>query len=192
MSFVEQGHLGGYIPGGDEATYYPELWTWLVEGPEKVECVLDVGCGDGAALDYFIDDLGIRGMGLEGVFQNHLGIQQHDFEKGIYEWGVPVPPEFDLVWSCEFVEHVEEDFVPNFLDSFAKGKIVLMTHAVPGQDGYHHVNLQQARYWIEKMRSIDYTLDVDLTFKTRTLAGSNQSPWNHYVRSGLAFRRNHD
>lgn len=188
MNFVERGHLGGYIPGGDEATYYPVLWE-VMHSTYGVQSVLDVGCGDGVAVDYFLS-LGCNAVGIEGVPQDHELIAQHDYTEGPFLHGSKV--EYDLVWSCEFVEHVEEKFVPNFLESFAKGKIVLMTHASPGQEGYHHVNCQSPRYWIEKMRGIDFTLDTDLTFKTRTLAESNRSPWNHYVRSGLAFRRNHD
>jgi len=30
-------------------------------------------------------------------------------------------------------------------------KNVIMTHAVVGQTGYHHVNCQNAPYWIAKM-----------------------------------------
>lgn len=188
MSFVEHGHLGGYIPGGDDATYYPVLWEWLVSGEEQVKSILDVGCGEGIALEYF-ELVGAQGLGIEGVPQNNPHIIPHDYTEGPWSsrWYGHL---WDLVWCCEFVEHVEEEFVPNFLETFKQSKTVLMTHAMPGQQGYHHVNLQTPRYWIEQMRSIDYSLDVDLTLTTRTLAGYNPSPWNHYVRSGLAFRRN--
>lgn len=183
MSFVEQDHLGGYIPGGDEATFYPNLWKWLVKN-KGVKTVLDVGCGDGVALDYFAG-LGCTVLGIEGVPQYRKDIATHDYTKG----PVTLPYEFDLVWSCEFVEHVEEAYVNNFLDSFAKGKLVLMTHAYPGQDGYHHVNCQPASYWIDKLKNIGYDLNTDLTMFTRDLAAKNKSPWNHYARSGLAFER---
>jgi hypothetical protein len=50
-------HLGGYVEGGDPATYYPDLWKWFVE-TLMVRSVIDVGCGDGVALKYFRDTLG--------------------------------------------------------------------------------------------------------------------------------------
>ena len=47
-------HLGGYIVGGDDATYYPHLWDWLVSA-RGVKSVVDVGCGEGHAARYFAD-----------------------------------------------------------------------------------------------------------------------------------------
>ena len=194
--FVEEGHLGGYVPGGDEATYYPDLWRWLVDD-YGVDSVLDVGCGDGVALNFFKKRIKANKnrkyllskiRGIEGVGQADEAIIQHDYTTG----PCPAPWHenfFDLIWCCEFVEHVEEQYVPNFLDTFTTGKTVLMTHAEPGQQGYHHVNCQPASYWVQKMREIGYTLNSELTIKTRELAGKNTSPWNHYVRSGLAFER---
>jgi hypothetical protein len=180
--WVVDGHLGGYRPGGDEATLYPDLWTWLVES-WGVRSMVDVGCGEGIAVDHFAA-LGVDALGVEGIPQEHSLIVTHDYTTG--------PLYFDpkdLVWSCEFVEHVEERYVDNFLATFACGLDVLITHAEPGQAGYHHVNCQPADYWIERMRVIGYDLDPGLTRMTRSLAACNTSPWNHYARSGLAFHR---
>lgn len=184
MTMHEAGHLGGYIEGGDEATIYPDLWRALVEELD-VHDVIDVGCGDGVAVTFF-EGLGCNVLGIDGVPQDHPSIVTHDFTKGELR---PRPVSADLVWSCEFVEHVAEEYVGNFIDVFAVGKIVLMTHAAPGQPGWHHVNCQPADYWIDVMWQAGYWHDFDLTFWTRALAGKNLSPWNHYVRSGLAFRR---
>ena len=96
---------------------------------------------------------------------------------------------YDLVWSCEFVEHVAEEYVPNFLATFGAARFVLMTHGEPGQPGYHHVNNQSAGYWISKLASIGFRFDEQLTKVTRIFAGANASPHNHYLRSGLAFKQ---
>ncbi len=193
MTSVEQGHLGGYIEGGDEATYFPNLWSWIVVQGWKN--ILDIGCGDGVAVNYW-NSIGANAWGVEGIWQPNERIVEHDYAKGTLSVlpGLAYDSDsaYDLIWCCEFVEHVEEAYVNNFLDSFAKGKIVLMTHGEPGQAGYHHVNLQPASYWIEKLRTIDYSLDIDLTMKTRELSAFNSSPWNHFTRSGMAFRRNDD
>jgi hypothetical protein len=60
------------------------------------------------------------------------------------------------------VEHIEERFLDHLLDTLLTGKIILLTHAVPGQVGYHHVNLQPSTYWIDHMqrRACSY-LDED-------------------------------
>lgn len=181
MSVVEMGHLGGYIEGGDDATFYPDLWEFLVTDM-GVKKVLDVGCGEGKAIDYF-HYLGAEAEGVDGVPQNHHHITEHDFTKGEYgpvKW-------YDLIWCCEFVEHVEERYVTNFLYTFRAADLILLTHAEPGQPGYHHVNCRSADYWRGAMASIGYREDEMLTGVTRTLARANPHPYNHYVRSGMAF-----
>lgn len=95
-------HLGGYVVGGDEATWFPELWAWLVESMD-VSSVLDVGCGDGQAVHEFAR-LGCTVQGIDGVPQDDPLIVEHDFTQGPY-----LPDRvFDMIWCCEFVEHIEE------------------------------------------------------------------------------------
>jgi len=180
---TEESHLGGFIKGGDPATLYPELWEWLVK-ELKVKSVLDVGCGDGQALKVF-RSLGCSTVkGIDGVPQpGNTDIFAHDFTKGVYNPN----RKFDLCWSCEFVEHVEEKFIPNFIPCFTAAKMVLLTHAFPGQAGHHHVNCQLPTYWQGIMASLGFRFDVILTAKARQMAGINQSPHNHFVRSGMVF-----
>lgn len=180
---IVDGHLGGFVPGGDPATQYPDMWRWLVES-EQVRSVLDVGCGDGQAVRFF-RDLGCYCVGIDGIPQDAIDTVEHDYTTG--KWVAPL--DFDLLWSCEFVEHVEERFMPNFLATFACAKTVLLTHAEPGQGGWHHVNLQNADYWKGALAAIGYGYDDQLTFATRELARRNGDPYNHFRRSGLAFRR---
>src|SRR5262245_38306320 len=179
----EKPHLGGYIVGGDDATFYPDLWRWLVE-KEGVRSVVDVGCGEGHALRYF-RDLGCRVKGIDGVHQDDPDITEHDYT----QCPLALFDPWDLVWSCEFVEHVEERFMPNFLSTFHRAPLILMTHAGAGQQGWNHVNSQPPEYWIGVMAAMGYALDYNLTNQTRALASMNTSPYNHFRRSGLAFVR---
>lgn len=169
--------------GGDEATWYPELWEFLVLAA-GVGSVVDVGCGEGHSTREF-ERLGCTVLGIDGVAQNDPSIVVHDYTEG------PLRPDasFDLCWCCEFVEHVEERYVPNFLATFAAADLVLLTNAEPGQAGHHHVNLQTQDYWRGALAGIGYTEDVVLTQVGRILASVNRSPYNHFVRSGRAYRR---
>jgi 2-polyprenyl-3-methyl-5-hydroxy-6-metoxy-1,4-benzoquinol methylase len=178
-------HLGGFTPGGDEATIYPRLWQWLVS-EVGVESVLDVGAGEGIALD-FLAGIGVEAVGVDGVDLGHPKIIVHDFTTGpcLASHALDV----DLVWCCEFVEHVEERFLPNFLPMLACGHLVALTHADPGQPGHHHVNCRPAVYWQGVMAAAGYVLDEQLTRDARAQAAANPSPWNHFLRSGLMFRR---
>jgi len=179
-------HLGGYIVGGDPATQFPHLWTWLVEH-EGVESVLDVGCGEGQAVDYF-HELGAFAIGIDGVWQPNSLVQTHDYETG----PLTVGHDFDLVWCCEFLEHLDEKYLTNLRGSIDAAPLVLVTHAFPGQQGFHHVNCRDQEYWLGFFAGMGYTLDEDMTSLTRAYAAFNKDPYNHYTRSGLAFRRNRE
>lgn len=173
----ERPHLGGYHRGGDPLSWYPALWEWLV-AERGVRSVLDVGCGEGWALNYF-QALGCRATGIDGIEQDRDDIVTHDFTQGML-----VGPPVDLVWSCEFVEHVEERFMPNYLPTFAGGAMVLLTHALPGQGGHHHVNCREDDYWIGALAAIGYRFDESMTRLTRSLVRHGYYGW-----SGLAFCR---
>jgi SAM-dependent methyltransferase len=179
-------HLGGYVAGpiGDAATFYPELWTWAVK-ELGVRSVLDIGCGEGHALRFFAAELGCFVEGVDGVPQENPFIREHDFTTGPYN----IRRQFDLVWSCEAVEHIEERFLRNLVPSFQSGKYVFMTHAFPGQAGHHHVNCQPPDYWRGFFATIGYEYRPGLTNLCRELASANPSPWNHFVRSGMCFER---
>lgn len=189
---VMAGNLGGFIAGGDPATYFPEMWKWVVE-EFKVKTVHDIGCGEGHALKYFRDVLGCRVAGLDGIEQPDPDIITHDFENGSItnsawpNW--PITWETDLIWSCEFLEHVEEKYTSNMYQSFKRGKIVLVTHAFPGQLGHHHVNCRDSEYWKGVFAGWGFQFDQGLTDVTRSLARRNEDPNNHYARAGMAFRR---
>lgn len=177
-------HLGGFKPGGDPATWFPKLWRWLVRELE-VGSMIDVGAGEGLTVRYF-EMLGVDAVGVEGTEQpDQPRLVQHDYTTGPYDPG----RMFDLGWCCEFVEHVDESYEQNWLTTLACGRIVLLTHGEPGQPGHHHVNLHYAPYWVGRLAEHGLYFDEALTIKTRELAAVNPSPWNHYKRSGLAFRR---
>lgn len=178
FSDPERPHLGGYLKGGDPSSWYPEMWEWMVISSE-IRSVIDVGCGEGHSIRWFHEH-GLIAHGVEGVPQNNPLILAHDYTTGPY-----IPKRrFDLCWSCEFVEHVEERYVPNFLATFASAEYVLMTHALPGQGGHHHVNCQEPDYWIEKLNGVGFSFSESLTASTRMLC-----PHGYYAHTGLAFMR---
>ena len=177
---VELGHLGGYVPGGDPDTYYPALWDWAIQ-EFNVETVLDVGCGDGGektAFTYFSDKLGWENvLGIDGVPQPVRNIVAHDFTTGPFH----TVGSFNLCWCSEFVEHVLPQYIPNFTQAFKLCRWVMLTHALPGQAGYHHVNCQVDYYWIGAMEIAGFRYDAARTLHSRSLVGS------YYAESGLIF-----
>lgn len=176
----EYPHLGGNKDGGDENTWEPELWGWLVH-TYNVRTVLDVGCGQGRALQWF-QNYHCEALGIEGLWYNAAKAPfptiEHDFTKSAL-----YVPNVDLVWCCEVAEHIEERYVWNFLSTICVGKHVAITHGVPGQQGYHHVNNQPQEYWVERVGLLGYTMNDEATEKAREIATG------FFKKTGLVFER---
>jgi SAM-dependent methyltransferase len=148
-----------------------------------VRRVFDVGCGEGNALRSF-HGLGCTAVGLDGLWYNVAHASRwgtaiaHDLCKG------PFPlPSIDLVWCCELVEHVAEEHLANLLGTITCGRVLAMTHAVPGQEGWHHVNCKDGDYWRFHLDAWGFDLDEDATRKSLSLAGE------FWGQSGLIFTR---
>ena len=180
---VSEAYLGGYIVGGDPNTWYPELWDWII-AELGIKSVIDIGCGEGHSTKYF-KEKGCIVLGVEGskaAIQNSPvkeSLIRHDYTK----WPFYPDTEFDLAWSCEFVEHVEEKYLNNFLETFKASKYVFMTHALPGQGGYHHVNCQPKEYWINNLSEIGFEFDKELTQKAKKKARHG-----YFMHTGLVFQ----
>lgn len=104
-------------------------------------------------LDKHLDGIGVEGY-TEAINCSPVSgnIIKHDYTTG------PLVPssEFDLGWCYEFVEHVKEEFIDNFMQTFSRCKHVAMTHGVPGQSGFHHVNCQLPQYWIDVFEEYNF------------------------------------
>jgi SAM-dependent methyltransferase len=181
-------HLGGNVIGGDRNTFYVELWAWLVKR-YNINSVFDVGCGEGHAMREF-EALGCISSGIDGLQENvdvcgSLAIV-HDLTDSPFILPQPV----DLIWCCELVEHVDEQYVGNVIKTLAQGTYVAMTHAVPTQDGYHHVNCKDDQYWISALCSAGYEYLESDTQESRKLARQiTRLDYGYWIRSRLIFKR---
>jgi len=155
-------HLGGAFEEGDPLTFMPDIWGYLLV-KYALKSVLDIGCGFGYALKWFAEQ-GCQILGVEGwheaVERSQVpSVIEHDFQDGIPE----ISQSFDLVWSAEFLEHVEEQYLPNIMPVFQKATYSCITHGEPGQPGYHHVNCQSDGYWIDKFAEYGMILNEQET-----------------------------
>ncbi len=163
------GHLGGaFLAAPDTTTFLPDVWEYLI-GKYQVESVLDVGAGAGWSTKWFAER-GVYTLGVEGwrealeKSQCRANIVEHDYS------AAPFVPSMllDLAWCAGFVEHIEEEFIPNFIASFRACQYVCLTHAEPGQPGFHHVNCQPTEYWINKMNEFGFDHDAEETARLRS------------------------
>jgi hypothetical protein len=154
-------HLGGHL----NRTHTDRgILRWFLENHD-IRSMLDVGCGPGGQVE-LAREWGIDAWGIDGDHTldrpgDHYII--HDYCVGPSTFDRPV----DLVWSCEFVEHVDEQYVPNFVADFARGRWLCMSYAPPGHDGHHHVNCQPEDYWIECLQQHGFRYRSDITAQVR-------------------------
>jgi hypothetical protein len=159
---------GAFLDAPDTASFMPDVWDYLI-GKYEIRTVLDVGAGAGWSTKWFVDR-GIYTLGVEGwrealeKSQCSANIVEHDYTAG------PFVPSMllDLAWSAGFVEHIEEEFIPNFMASFRACQYVCLTHAEPGQHGCHDVNCQPTEYWINKMNEFGFDHDAGETARLRS------------------------
>jgi len=157
----------------------------------NIRSMIDVGCGPGGMVN-LAEDMNLEVIGIDGDFTvsrkgNNFLI--HDYTKG----PTKLEKTFDFAWSCEFVEHVNEEYVVNYMPDFAKAKYVVMTYSE--KPGHHHVNLKPAEYWINLFEEYGFDYDAEETANIRAVSTMNttgkfaNSPKKQFVKTnGLFFK----
>lgn len=170
-------HLGGHF----NETHVDEGVLDFMVQHFNVKSFLDIGCGPGGMLE-LARNKGLKVLGVDGdnTLTWSCPVIVHDYTLGSPD----ISEKFDLCWSCEFLEHVEEKYIPNFMDSFTKAKYVIATYALPGQGGYHHVNEQNFAYWHDVFSSYGFVFSSDITRKLRK-ASTMRNPF--FLRTGAFF-----
>jgi SAM-dependent methyltransferase len=148
---------------------------------------LDIGCGPGGMVQ-LAEQLGFDSFGIDGDYTlERYNINKfliHDFTNG----PAPIARKFDIGWCVEFVEHVYEQYIPNYVQAMQNCKNLVMTHAVVGQTGYHHVNCQDPLYWIETMKKYGFTLDKEKTAKIREVSTMGKKKKHRFLeKTGMYF-----
>eukprot|EP01084_Bolivina_argentea_P097497 175274_1 len=115
---------------------------------------------------------------IQHSFVKNITIQ-HDFSLGPY-WTNRI---YDMAWSIEFLEHVNETYMNNYMATFKKAKIILMSASNVG--GWSHLNPQQKEYWIEKFESYGFIYDHELTKICRDKCVRFPTVFSNYTYHGL-------
>ena len=157
---------GGFYQN-DSNSYERQMWEWAID-KFNVRSIMDVGCGMGYSTLFFTKHPSIeRVLCIEGstdAIEHSLvpdNTIQHDFTKGPY-W----PQEsYDMLWCIEMLEHVEEKYMPYYMATFKKAKLLFVTAAVLG--GWHHVNVQKKDYWVEVFQSYGFIFLPNITTQAR-------------------------
>lgn len=177
----EEKHLGGNMLEGDPFSYAPTTWRYLIDR-FSIRSVLDLGSGMGNNA-YWFHKQGLQVVAADGLLDNCKRAVFPTINIDLTKTNVYCP--VDLVHCVEVVEHIEEKYIENLLDSMCNGKVILMTNALPGQGGYHHVNEQPTEYWIQKFHARGYSVALDDSQRVRVLAANDNAL--HVARTGLVL-----
>ena len=180
-------HLGGHLnrTNTDEhlLRYIKDRFKVETMGYKgHVETMLDIGCGPGG-MKKIANDMGIDWYGVDGdatVIENTDYSLVHDFTLG----EAKIDKTFDLIWCTEFLEHVEEKYVPNYMPLFELGKMAVVTAAPPGWPGHHHVNCREESYWVDVFKNYGLRFNEELTNEFKSLS---QMRKNFFKRAGMVF-----
>lgn len=156
----DQHHLGGHY----NLTHIDEGALVYLKHKFGIKNMLDIGCGPGDMAD-IAKKHGITWTGIDGDETiKRSGKITHDYTTSSC---LNLKDAYELGWSTEFLEHVQEEFIGNFLSDFTRCKFVLVTAAPPGKKGYHHVNCQNTDYWIKKFRKVGLIFNKEITESIR-------------------------
>lgn len=167
-------HLGGHL---NRTNIDEGALTWLIDTFDPTS-FLDIGCGPGGMVEHALAQ-GLYSIGIDGdPTVDKSWIQLHDFVEGPVE----LDRRFDIGWSVEFVEHVYEKYMPNYMPAFQACDVIVVTYAPPGTPGHHHVNLQEQPYWIDKFGEYGFTFDQEKTDQLRESSTMNLKKKSHEKR----------
>lgn len=157
---------------------------WLVR-EFGIASVIDVGCATGGMREVFAR-LGVDSWhGVEGDYTlaGSPDVEIHDFTEGPWPGG---PRSAHLCWCVEFLEHVDEKFIPNYMETVTRCPWVVATAAPPGHGGHHHVNEREPEYWYGVFAAWGYEFRADLTEMLR----SKSTMRKDFIRArGMMFGR---
>ena len=156
--------------------------------------VIDVGCGVGHWPRAFAEHGATMVHGIDGGWARNSGqrLSEHefvefDFAKEAMPFRPATPlPRYDLVTSFEFGEHIGDDRAEALVDLLCSlSDAVVMSAAVPGQRGIHHVNERWPGYWAEKFARRGY---VACDFIRPAIWHNDRVAW-WYVQNSIAYFR---
>jgi SAM-dependent methyltransferase len=177
-----EDHLGGH--NGITHLDYGAL-DWLI-ATFRPSTFLDIGCGPGGMVE-LAEQRGLDSLGVDG---DHT-LERYNADRFVihdFTLGPATHPAVDLGWSCEFVEHVYEKYQENYMQSFQKCRVLMLTYAPPGHTGYHHVNLQPEEYWIKKLEQHGLKYHPEYTQELRAHSTMGNKKKHRFVKNrGLIF-----
>lgn len=175
---MDKSHLGGHAGKTNiDQSVFDEIVSKY-----NITSIVDIGCGPGG-MEKLAASKNVSWYGIDGdetVIQTTNKTLLHDFTLGKPK----INNKFDLAWSVEFLEHVYEEYMPNYMHIFQQAKYVCCTAAPPGSTGHHHVNCKDLDYWIASFKKYGFTYNESYTKHLHKISTMRKK---FFKRSGMFF-----
>lgn len=173
---ADTGHIFSY-----------KLAKWIAGYFPKDEPVFDLGCGKGTYLSY-LNDVGFSDLtGVEGTALSdfeHSNIKVKDLARP-----VNLGKQGNVI-CLEVAEHIpaqfEADVIDNMVRHIGEGQRLVMSWAIPGQDGHGHVNCRDNIWVVDQFYRRGLRLQLEETMQARAIT-ENHCSW--FKNTILVFRR---
>ena len=137
----------------------------------QTKSVLDLGCGLGHYGKAFDEGSSVRWTGYDGSenIETVTDDYVHFMDLTSPQW---IGKKFDWVMSLDVGEHIPQEAETVFIDNIVRHAIegVVLSWAVPGQGGHHHVNEQPNDHIIEQMQDRGFVQSSPWTKRLREAA----------------------
>lgn len=174
----------------DNHDFSYRLAKWIGDFLDKKDVLIDWGCGIGSYLRYF-HDRGFENLhGVEGTasirdFAEFSNIMEQDLTKPITKY--PIGNSLCL----EVGEHIPIEYTDQFLNNIcyntAHSKVLILSWAVPGQDGIGHVNCQENTWVIEQVCKRNMKFLMEPTTYARSVI---EGHYEYFKNTLLCFQKN--
>lgn len=178
-------HLGGHL----NRTWIDAGVLEWIQDRFQVKSMVDVGCGPGG-MKREAERLGIEWTGFDGdpSLPSIPNFRRWDFTQGSPSLDNDAD-YWDLGWSVEFLEHVEERYMENYMQIFDRCQTLVVTAAPPGWGGHHHVNERPQSYWVQKFEQRGFVFLARSTenMKSFSTMKNNSKGGSFMVNTGMLF-----
>jgi SAM-dependent methyltransferase len=138
----------------------------------RPDSVLDIGCGAGAYLKYFVARGASHVFGVDGIDPRSSFLSTEDYAQVDLSEPLKLDRTFDTVICVEVIEHLPAEHEQVLLDSITRhaGDRIVFSGARPGQPGVGHINCRPVTYWLDEFASRGWFPNLVDSVAMRTLS----------------------
>ncbi len=158
---LTRGYAGGWKleDAIKEHAFSLELAYYIGKLIEKFDCVYDLGCGPGFYAQ-FLRERGMCVWAIDSGDNEDISIFTDIDKQDILTFN---SGERQVVLCLEVGEHVPKENESQLLDVICRHAtdMIILSWAIPGQQGFGHVNNQPNDYIIKQMKERGWRIDIE-------------------------------